>query len=37
MLKYAGSGIINSYEIDKDIKFILKNNNSKMKVNYLNI
>ena len=25
--KYAGSGIINSYEIDKDIKFILKNNN----------
>ncbi len=25
--KYVGSGIINSYEIDKDIKFILKNNN----------
>jgi len=25
--KYMGSGIINSYEIDKDIKFILKNNN----------
>ena len=25
--KYADSGIINSYEIDKDIKFILKNNN----------
>tara|TARA_Y100001935_G_scaffold83486_1_gene69463 strand:- start:47 stop:658 length:612 start_codon:yes stop_codon:yes gene_type:complete len=25
--KYVGSGIINSYEIDKDIKFILQNNN----------
>jgi len=25
--KYVSSGIINSYEIDKDIKFILRNNN----------
>ena len=25
--KYMSSGIINSYEIDKDIKFILQNNN----------
>ena len=25
--KYMSSGIINSYEIDKDIKFILRNNN----------